>query len=256
MSSSDFDIPCSSFDIRRGTVVMTRWITLASCLAWAGTGELGLGAQGLVPAEIDFDAYALVVQRNIFDPSRRPPQPERAPTPTPAPPPETLDLTGVVVQTAARVALFEGSTFSGSKAVREGQEIQGLRLKRVRTDSVLAADGPTSLTLRVGAQIAKPFGGAWKVAPRIVAAAAPASAPATAPTSSSSGDASSSRGRGSSSRDRGSSRDRNSSSTDRATPAPSPAPAANAAPNTPTDGSQGSSLAEQLRERRRRELGQ
>ncbi|MCX7014873.1 MAG: hypothetical protein NTW86_20370, partial [Candidatus Sumerlaeota bacterium] len=79
---------------------MTRWIALSCWLAWAWAAESGLAAQSLVPSETDFAGYALVVQRNIFDPSRRPPQADRGPTPTPAPAPETLDLTGVVVQTS------------------------------------------------------------------------------------------------------------------------------------------------------------
>jgi len=211
---------------------MTRWIGLSCWLALAWAMGSGLPGQGAVPSQTDWGQYEIVVQRNIFDPSRRPPQADRGPTPTPVPPPETLDLTGVLVQPSGPLAFFEGSKTSGSKAVKEGQELQGLRLGQIRTQAVLASDGPTSLTLRVGARLARPEDGSWRVVPRPVAAAAPTSAPSASTAT------------------------RKGSSTARGASAQGAARAAGETPVSSTSDLEGLTPAERLRERRRREMGQ
>ena len=233
--------------MRRATLIIGfgAWVGAAALLlvgvskGEAGTVNRRTPSVASVERPPDWSPYQIVVQRNIFDPSRLPPRTERGPTPTPVPPPETLDLTGVIVQASGPVALFEGSKIGSSKAVREGQEVEGLRMNQIRTEGVLASDGPTSLTLRVGVRLSRPVGASWRVGQR----PAPISTPTPAPTASTLGRSRSSTGR-------------SGSSTGRTTPTPSAAQASKDTPNSASGDQEGMSLIERLRERRRRELGQ
>ncbi len=70
-----------------------------------------------------FEAFQLLLQRNIFDANRRRPIPptERRPEPPPPPRQETFSLVGVFMNGDEKVAFFEGSDgdYSGSRKVGE-----------------------------------------------------------------------------------------------------------------------------------------
>ncbi len=114
-----------------------------------------------------------IAAKDLFDPSRKPPEvgPAAGPTPTPAPPP-TLKLSGVVLLGDAREAVFT-DTSQGNKQLRlrVGEEISGYRLASIgeeRVSLVSGAGEKVELTLPIekGRKAVRPLGPGGRPTPR------------------------------------------------------------------------------------------
>ncbi len=87
-------------------------------------------------------ALAAIVERPLFSPTRRPPQPPPvqvaapAPAPTPAPPtPIGFSLVGVALSDGKRVALVRRQEDGRVLSVPEGTEVLGWTVQRIESDS-------------------------------------------------------------------------------------------------------------------------
>lgn len=114
-----------------------------------------------------------IAAKDLFDPSRKPPDaaPAAGPTPTPAPPP-TLKLAGVVLLGDAREAVFV-DTAQGNKQIRLriGEEISGYRLASIGEERVALVSGggekvELSLPVEKGRKAVRPLGPGGRPTPR------------------------------------------------------------------------------------------
>ena len=116
-----------------------------------------------------FEAYRVVIDRNIFDPNRRqkregPPPP--APAAAPAPAREHIDLTGVLLSAEATVAFFEGSREEYAKVLKAGDTIAGHTLTGINSDRVVFAKGEGTFELPVGGRLKQTGDEEWQVQER------------------------------------------------------------------------------------------
>ena len=147
-----------------------------------------------------FESYRVVVNRNIFDPTRRqrretPPQPPPS-APAPAPARDHIDLTGVLLSPEATVAFFEGSREEHGKVLKTGDTIAQYTIARIQSDRVVLSGDKGTLELPVGGSLQQTEDGAWQAQEREGALAKPVSlasgSAGTAAASSGSGSTSSS----------------------------------------------------------------
>lgn len=110
-----------------------------------------------------FEAFSIIVERNIFDPARH-----AAPAGTDgtyeeqASETERLALRGVLLDGGEAVAFFDGTQPEFRGAVSRGEEIGGCGIVEIRTDGVDLAQGDRRIELAVGAALSKREEGEWE----------------------------------------------------------------------------------------------
>lgn len=117
-----------------------------------------------------FEAFKILLERNIFDPQRRPAErgtPVRQSTVTTSTS-ERIMLVGVLIDSGQAVAFFDGTTSDGKTAVRVGGEIAGGRLTQVSTDRVRLEKQGRTLELPVAGQLSREKKGDWAIAKEII----------------------------------------------------------------------------------------
>jgi hypothetical protein len=110
-----------------------------------------------------FESFRIVVDRNIFDPNRRPSQPGQLFAPEKSPPPDQLALVGALVNDEGAVAFFEGSKAEYSVDVKLGETIAGLRVAEIRTDWLTLENEDRQIELPVGSGLSKIGEGEWEL---------------------------------------------------------------------------------------------
>ncbi|HKS35929.1 MAG TPA: hypothetical protein VJW76_01980 [Verrucomicrobiae bacterium] len=113
----------------------------------------------------DFEAFKIIVDRNIFDVNRRPPVARG----TPRPPPAIVDtfvLTGTMSYESGLFAVFDGSSSEYHKVLRPGGKIASYTLAEITHDFVKLSSGTNELELRVGMQMRRSEDGKWSVGER------------------------------------------------------------------------------------------
>ena len=139
-----------------------RYLPAILLLATAGVGVSmsRVAAQPAPAAARGFEAYAIVVKRNIFDARRRRDMPVGGPQ---APAPDFLDLRGTLVQSGEPLAFFEGSGSDYRKALGVGADLAGLKVGDINTEKVTLLNGAEKISLPVGARLQKDEAGHWQV---------------------------------------------------------------------------------------------
>ena len=132
------------------------------------------------PSALDYAAFRLVVDRNIFDPNRAP----RTSRPASGPPKnnESFTLVGTMSYEKGDFAFFDGTSTDYKKAVKTNDTIAGYKVESITPDSVKLAQNTNVLELAVGAQLRRQDDGTWA---RSAASATYAAAPSGTTTSSS-----------------------------------------------------------------------
>ena len=154
-------------------------IFLVSC------GVVGRAQNTNAPGRLDFQAFKILTERNIFDPNRssdsgRPSEPKKAARV------ESFALVGTLSYEKGTFAFFDGSGSAYRKALKNGDTIAGYRVAEIAADHVkLEADGK-KVELSVGVQMKKQDEGEWQLAGRAESLVASATA-SSAKTENSSG---------------------------------------------------------------------
>jgi hypothetical protein len=125
------------------------------------------------PASLDYSAFKVVADRNIFNPNR---YARSGPGPRVAPR-EYLTLVGTMSYEKGSFAFFSGTD---SKALKLADSIAGFKVTNITPSTVKLASGTNELELRVGMQLTRDEDGPW------VASSAPVTSSATQAASSSS----------------------------------------------------------------------
>jgi len=144
------------------------------------------------PAGLDYSAFQVIVDRNIFDPNR---YPRRSGETRARPAPKTVDsltLVGTMSYERGTFAFFDGSSSDYRKALKLSDIIAGYEVCNITPDAVKLAAGTNVLELPVGMQLRREEDGPWRLADRSGPyAAAPASNTTNAATATASGTGSS-----------------------------------------------------------------
>jgi len=123
---------------------------------------------------LDYSAFKLIVDRNIFDPNRFPHRPGG---PRPAPKVvDSLTLVGTMTYDKGTFAFFDGTSSDYKKALKLNDVVAGHKVTNITPDSVTLAAGTNQLELRVGMQLRREEDGPWSLSGQAASyAAAPAS---------------------------------------------------------------------------------
>lgn len=108
---------------------------------------------------LDYPAFRLIVDRNIFDPNRAP----RTSRPTAQP--KTTDaftLVGTMSYEKGVFAFFDGTSSDYKKALKPDETIAGYKVASISADSVKLAHDTNIVDLAVGTQIRRRDDGAWE----------------------------------------------------------------------------------------------
>lgn len=129
------------------------------------------GRDGRSSNDSGFSDYEILIDRNIFDSTRRAnrrPEPER---PTFRPPPEVVErisLSGVFINQAQSaneaVAFFTGSSSEYNGSAKLGGEIAGFKVAEIRTDRVRLVKDEKSYEVPITMGISRRNRGEWQLA--------------------------------------------------------------------------------------------
>lgn len=114
-----------------------------------------------------FDAFQLVVERNIFNPNRvgrtratAEEKPARV---------DEISLVGTMNYDRGLVAFFDSPDAAYKKAVREGESVADFKVERIAADRVELTRGDKPVTLKIAQQLRRVEGADWTVAATPVA---------------------------------------------------------------------------------------
>jgi hypothetical protein len=108
-----------------------------------------------------FEAFGLVVERNIFNPNRTgrsASAPEAKPVRV-----DEIALVGTMMSDEGLRAFFESADSRFRKTVRVGDSIAEFKVARISSSGVDLAQGDTALALLVAQRLRRVEGGAWTV---------------------------------------------------------------------------------------------
>jgi hypothetical protein len=130
-----------------------------------------------VSAGLDYSAFRLIVDRNIFDPNRFPHAPGRSGPRLPPKSFDSLTLVGTMNYEKGSFAFFDGTSSDYRKALKLSDVIAGYKVTNIAPDSVTLLAGTNTLQLKVGNQLRREEDGPWMVSGQAGSyAAAPSSA--------------------------------------------------------------------------------
>jgi hypothetical protein len=112
------------------------------------------------PSSLDYAAFRIVAERNIFDPNR---SPRNGVRPSGAAPKisDAFTLVGTMSYEKGNFAFFDGTKTDYKKAVKTNDTIAGYKVAAIATDSVKLAQNTNILELAVGAQLRRRDDGTW-----------------------------------------------------------------------------------------------
>jgi hypothetical protein len=109
-----------------------------------------------------FESFRIVLERNIFDPNRRPLQPEDFSVPK-EPPADRVALIGVLISEGGAVAFFESPKPEYNLDVKQGETIAGFQVAGIRTDYLTLVRDGRQMELPVGSSLSKQDDGEWEL---------------------------------------------------------------------------------------------
>ena len=134
----------------------------ASDFTQGGDGSQTNSAAGT--NRLDYSAFKVVVDRNIFDPSRTSRQPgDRGPRAAPKSV-DSLTLVGTMTYEKGSFAFFDGTSSDYKKALKLNDVVAGHKVTNITPNSVKLAAGTNELELTVGMQLRREEDGPWSQA--------------------------------------------------------------------------------------------
>ena len=114
-----------------------------------------------VPGSLqDFDILHI---NNIFDPNRKPYQPDRKrQEPEPEPQIDAFTVIGLMAYADRQIAVLSGSSSEYSGAFKLNDQIDNLKLISLNDKAVLFAEGEATFNVDIGSSLRRGDGGAWK----------------------------------------------------------------------------------------------
>ncbi|HTL17720.1 MAG TPA: hypothetical protein VL793_10815 [Patescibacteria group bacterium] len=124
------------------------------------------------PSSLDYSAFRLIVDRNIFDPNRAPRsgRPSAQPRTT-----DSFTLVGTMSYEKGIFAFFDGTSSDYKKAVKPEETIAGYKVTAISADAVKLARGTNVVDLSVGTQMRRRDDGTWEKSAKVESYASAAS---------------------------------------------------------------------------------
>lgn len=130
------------------------------------------------PPSLDYSAFRLVAERNIFDPNRSPVSHYQAAAPSQDP--VYFGLVGTLSYEAGTFAFFSGSGSQYQTTLKCGGTLAGYKVVAITPDSVKLDRGTNQLDLLIGMQLRLGDDGSWSLTQGLASQATNESTPATA----------------------------------------------------------------------------
>ncbi len=124
---------------------------------------------------LDYAAFKIIVDRNIFDPNR---YPRRGPRSIQSAPKvvDSLTLVGIMSYERGSFAFFDGTSADYKKALKLNDSIAGYKVTNIAPNSVKLATDTNEMEMSVGMALRREEDGPWTLSSQAVSyAAAPAS---------------------------------------------------------------------------------
>lgn len=131
--------------------------------------SLGAPAQASnAPTPLDFSAFKLVTERNIFDPRRSPrsaPRSTRNESPRRVVRAEYFTLVGIMdYEAQGPIAFFDGTSSHYQKVLKPADTIAGYKVAAIEPSAVKLAVGSNEFRLPLGMQLRRDSEGLWQIA--------------------------------------------------------------------------------------------
>jgi len=107
---------------------------------------------------LDYSAFKVIVDRNIFDPNRFPLRQGARPRPKSV---DSVTLVGTMTYEKGTFAFFDGTTADYKKALKLNDVIAGYKVTNIAPNGVQLATGTNAVDLRVGMQLRREEDGPW-----------------------------------------------------------------------------------------------
>ena len=133
-----------------------------------GAGLFGIASlameseESASPAEETLEDFQIIINQNIFSPSRTGSR-EEEPEPEPEPEIEEVLLVGTLITDTGAYAFFEGSRTEFNMAAELNGTIAGGTVSEIRSNQVTLQLNNQPLILKVGNQLVREDGGEWKI---------------------------------------------------------------------------------------------
>ena len=115
-------------------------------------------------SRLDYAAFKVIVDKNIFDPNRYARRPgDRGPR-SPSKPVDSLTLVGTMTYEKGTFAFFDGTSSDYKKALKLNDLIAGHKITNITPNSVKLAAGTNEVALTVGMQLRREEDGPWSPA--------------------------------------------------------------------------------------------
>ncbi len=111
-------------------------------------------------ARLDYSAFRIIVDRNIFDPNRFPHDGSNGPRPRPKIV-DSLTLRGTITYERGTFAVFEGSSADYTKNLKLNDRIAGYKVTNIGFNGVKLVAGTNTVDLGVGMQLRREENGPW-----------------------------------------------------------------------------------------------
>jgi hypothetical protein len=118
--------------------------------------ELSRGTNGFGP--LDYAAFRLITERNIFDPNR---QPHKGGERPPSKAQDSFSLVGTMSYDKGDFAFFDGNSSDYKKVLKPDETIAGYKVVSISADSVKLERESKDLELPVGSQLRRQDDGTW-----------------------------------------------------------------------------------------------
>ena len=115
------------------------------------------------PVSLDYAAFKIIADRNIFDPNRFPHRPG-VPTIRKPNRVDSLTLVGIMSYEKGTFAFFDGTSSEYKKALKLTDAIAGYKVTNIAPNGVKLASGTNELELTVGTQLRREEDGPWLLA--------------------------------------------------------------------------------------------
>lgn len=113
------------------------------------------------PASLEWSSFRMVVERNIFDPNRRPRGPGYVAPVRQTRDPDYFSLVGTMSYEDGTFAFFNGSSSEFQKALKRADIIAGYKVAAISQDFVKLSRDTNQVELRVGMQMRRDDDGSW-----------------------------------------------------------------------------------------------
>jgi hypothetical protein len=114
-------------------------------------------------SRLDYAAFRIIADRNIFDPNRVPHRPNESRVRSTPKIADSLTLVGTMSYEKGTFAFFDGSRSDYKKALKQSDVIAGYKVTNIAPNGVTLAAGTNSLELSVGMQLRREEDGPWRL---------------------------------------------------------------------------------------------